>query len=208
MLLLLGFLSFILLIINDKILLVTLLSCGLKILSNSLIRQFLLLQYELYYKNKLASLFRSISKSTRFKCLFSVTNSFKKHLKKTKGYMCCSLLLQGRVDILESVKNSIFSPDKLVSKAEKNLEQTGVNYASNSEYEDALKHEVRALSEKKKFELDLAYQDVKNQADQERLAARSQGSSQDGINNYANEAGDLYTKGLRKLWRAIEDTDL
>lgn len=84
---------------------VTLLSCSLTILSNSVMRQFLLLEYELHYKNKVASLFGWISRPTRLKWLFLVTNSFK-YLKNTatKGYVCCSLVLQGRVDILESVK--------------------------------------------------------------------------------------------------------
>ena len=40
-----------------------------------------------------------------------------------KGHVCCSLVVQARVDILESVKKSISSPDKLVSTAEKNIRQ-------------------------------------------------------------------------------------
>lgn len=74
-----------------------------------------------------------------------------------------------------------------------------LNYAINAQYEYALKHELRTLTQKKQFELDLAYKDVENQPAQERLVAQSQGAGQDSINTYANEAGDFYSKALRKI---------
>jgi len=85
-LLLVGFLCFILLIINDRIFIVTLLSCSLKILSNSVMRQFLLLEYELHYK-KVAILFGLTSRSTRLKLLYLVKNCFS-HLINSEKRSC------------------------------------------------------------------------------------------------------------------------
>jgi len=119
--------------------------------------------------------------------------------------VCCSLILQGRVDILESVKKNISSPDKLVSTAKKNLQQTGINYSSDAEYKQALKSEVEGLSEKKQFELKLVYKDALNQVTQERWVAELEGTSLDSINTYAAEAQRFYETAF-KLLRSVADS--
>ena len=155
------------------------------LLSDSVIRQFLVIQYELYYKDTLVNIFRLIS---------SLKNFFKRYIKecKKKPYLCCSLLLQTRLDILESVTKDIGTSSELLIKAEKNTQQTG----------QPLTTEVENICNAKLKALDLAHNDYKRLAKDEKLVAAPE--DRHIIKSYSEDAKNIYNEAHAALMKAYD----
>ena len=146
-----------------------------RLLSNDMVRLYLLIQYKLYYRSK-------------------VLNTLKNYISKCKNnkYLCCSAILITRVDILESVVRNIETRAELLREARLNTAQT----------KQPLEHEIVNLSKAKLSALQLAHKDVQELAQYERRNATSP-DVQKNISVYLDEAEHLYESGIKAIKASV-----
>ena len=112
-----------------------------------------------------------------------------------QGFLCSSMLLQTRLDILESVKKNIGSSRSLSRQAELNTTQTGQSFSQ----------EVIYLSEAKRRALDVAYNDFTELAAKERRVA--QPADMTLINAYSGDADAIYLAAYRVIRATVANLD-
>jgi hypothetical protein len=166
----LGFLFVIVLVIYENLPFVK-----ISVLSNDIIRKFLLIEYELYYKGKIINIFRFV---------FLLKNTLKNYSNKRRKpvYLCSSTLLMARLEILESVTENLGTSRDLIRKAQKNTQSSG----------ESLSQEVIHLTDAKVRSLRLAYSDFYELARQERAITTNPST----INSYGGDADTMFMSAL------------